>query len=217
MLEVKGKIVDTVVRVTSNTAGDIRSMYRVFEELDGIFHSMQSYPTGQDPSDIEWRLLVADLDAWGSKLPASARDMPIFGWHKAYREYLQQVFAMDDSELKVLNEDTDRSAWSQRKWDFTGLKAFSQGYWDALRRVFDNTGLGRLGTTQRGYVGVFPIGTQDGDIVTILYGASTPFILRKSREINSTYKVVGECYIHGIMEGEALRLEGIKAMKILIC
>jgi hypothetical protein len=159
MLEVKGKIVDTIARVTSNTAGDVRSIYRVFEELDEIFHNIKSYPTGQDPSDIEWRLLVADLDAWGSKLPASPREMPIFGWYKTYRKYLQEVYAMDDNELEALNEDTDNSTWSQRKWDFAGLKAFSQGYWDALRRVFDNTGLGCLGTTERGYVGVFPINT----------------------------------------------------------
>lgn len=35
----------------------------------------------------------------------------------------------------------------------------------------------------------------------MLYGVETPFILRK---IGSTFQVVGQSYVHGLMNGEAI-------------
>jgi hypothetical protein len=40
-------------------------------------------------------------------------------------------------------------------------------------------------------------------VVCVLYGGQTPFILRPKVE---RYQFIGECYVHGIMEGEALDL-----------
>jgi hypothetical protein len=44
---------------------------------------------------------------------------------------------------------------------------------------------------------------QEGDICCILFGSSVPFIIRRTSEA-SHYRLVGECYIHGIMHGEAI-------------
>jgi hypothetical protein len=41
-----------------------------------------------------------------------------------------------------------------------------------------------------------------GDIVCILFGAGVPFILRPE---DDHYLLVGECYVHGIMDGEAIK------------
>ncbi|KAF2121032.1 hypothetical protein BDV96DRAFT_566128 [Lophiotrema nucula] len=49
------------------------------------------------------------------------------------------------------------------------------------------------------------------DVVCILQGAEVPFVLRPrgiSRYKNQSYEVVGECYVHGIMDGEAV--EGLE-------
>lgn len=54
-----------------------------------------------------------------------------------------------------------------------------------------------------GYIGVGPATLSAGDTCCVLLGATVPFILRKA---GSCYKLVGECYIHGIMRGEALKL-----------
>jgi hypothetical protein len=45
-------------------------------------------------------------------------------------------------------------------------------------------------------------GTQPGDQVAIFYGCKYPFLLREC--CDGTYKIVGDCYIHGLMDGEAL-------------
>ena len=40
-----------------------------------------------------------------------------------------------------------------------------------------------------------------------LMGAQCPFILRPNAGLKSKYRLVGGCYIHGIMNGEAVRSE----------
>ena len=57
--------------------------------------------------------------------------------------------------------------------------------------------------SDRSYAGLVPIGALKGDLVAIISGASTPFILRSKGD---GYILVGECYVHGIMHGEGLKL-----------
>ncbi|KAF2180118.1 hypothetical protein K469DRAFT_797103 [Zopfia rhizophila CBS 207.26] len=47
---------------------------------------------------------------------------------------------------------------------------------------------------------------KEADLVCILFGCSVPVILRKHREDTgaSYFEFIGECYIHGRMDGEAL-------------
>lgn len=60
----------------------------------------------------------------------------------------------------------------------------------------------RLITTQRGYIGLAPLASKRGDRVCVLFGCSTPVVLRPLAE--GGYQFIGECYVHGIMEGEAM-------------
>ncbi|KAI0552265.1 heterokaryon incompatibility protein-domain-containing protein [Xylaria curta] len=54
--------------------------------------------------------------------------------------------------------------------------------------------------TKRGYLGLGPA-CQVGDYVCILRGGEVPFILRPT---NGHFRLVGDAYIHGIMEGEGM-------------
>ncbi|KAI2617581.1 HET-domain-containing protein [Hypomontagnella submonticulosa] len=51
-------------------------------------------------------------------------------------------------------------------------------------------------------LGLCPDGSRVGDLVVILFGSDVPHLLRKSDEPGGYY-FVGECYIDGIMHGEA--------------
>ncbi|RFU27159.1 hypothetical protein B7463_g9184, partial [Scytalidium lignicola] len=67
--------------------------------------------------------------------------------------------------------------------------------------------------TDRGYAGLGPPGLKHGDAVSILYGGATPFILRNGTAGENSklrHVVVGECYIHGLMNGEGA-VEGVWA------
>ena len=55
--------------------------------------------------------------------------------------------------------------------------------------------------TRRGYVGLGPCFAKPGDICVIVQGGPVPLIIRRS-EFDSKLRLVGECYIHGIMRGE---------------
>jgi hypothetical protein len=53
-------------------------------------------------------------------------------------------------------------------------------------------------------VGFGPRTTMEGDFVCILFGCSVPVILRVVREgAHEIHQLIGECYVHGYMEGEA--------------
>lgn len=56
-------------------------------------------------------------------------------------------------------------------------------------------------TTRCGFVGLGPPDIQQGDAVAILLGADVPFILRRQGD---HYTLVGDCYVHGIMQGELI-------------
>jgi hypothetical protein len=65
----------------------------------------------------------------------------------------------------------------------------------------------RFCVTAQGRLGVVPCNTRDGDIVAVLYGAQVPFIIRPKKSAKEIqYELVGECYIHGLMDGEAFML-----------
>jgi len=59
----------------------------------------------------------------------------------------------------------------------------------------------RFFCTSRGYFGLGPKLLMEGDLCCVLFGAKVPFVLRK---VDNYYILVGECYIHGIMRGEAI-------------
>ena len=49
-------------------------------------------------------------------------------------------------------------------------------------------------------MGMLPQASDEGDIVCIISGGKTPFVIRPDG--NGAYRLVGECYLHGLMNGE---------------
>ncbi|KAK3365376.1 heterokaryon incompatibility protein-domain-containing protein [Podospora didyma] len=84
----------------------------------------------------------------------------------------------DDSDEKTLR--------SARSWTWATLQ---RGNWKFLR-----TESGCFALTRAASV-------QDGDIIMVLIGADTPFLMRRHLD---GYKLVGEVYVQGIMRGESL-------------
>lgn len=57
--------------------------------------------------------------------------------------------------------------------------------------------------TDKNYIGLGPDIVQPGDICCVLFGGCVPFILRP---VKNYYHLVGACYIHGWMQGRAMKL-----------
>jgi len=73
----------------------------------------------------------------------------------------------------------------------------------ALINVLANTvRTRRIFSTQKGYLGSAPEEGQEGDMICVLMGGEVTFILRKNGD--SHCHLIGECYVHGIMDGKAM-------------
>lgn len=77
---------------------------------------------------------------------------------------------------------------------------------NVLGRLHDAVLHNRFFITSSGLPGIGPTTTKVGDTVAVLTGANMPFVLRKgvSMDLQNPYTVVGVCYVHGIMDGEAV-------------
>jgi hypothetical protein len=51
-------------------------------------------------------------------------------------------------------------------------------------------------------IGMAPPMARVGDLVVIFYRAQVPYIIRR---LGALFRMVGECYVHGVMKGEAMR------------
>lgn len=90
-------------------------------------------------------------------------------------------------ELRQLAQDGDPFKWSHEATLVTRYRRFA--------------------VTSTGYYVLGPDAVQFGDVVVVLYGGKTPFLLRRD---GSHWLLIGECYVHGLMNGEALDMNGLE-------
>jgi len=64
----------------------------------------------------------------------------------------------------------------------------------------------RIFWTSQGYLGIGPASMMDHDIICVFYGGQLLYVLREAGA--GLYECIGECYVHGLMDGEALSEEG---------
>lgn len=84
-----------------------------------------------------------------------------------------------------------------------------------LNKVFSITSYGRyLVSTEKGYIGWAPVQCRKGDVIAVLAGGKVPYVLRpeptaipleEKGDERECYSILGDAYIHGIMDGEAVR------------
>ena len=83
-------------------------------------------------------------------------------------------------------------------------------YGEHYNRALHQAAIGRwFFRTHRGYVGIRPRNLSRNDHVVILKGGSLPFVVRQvgvcDLEQRPVYELLGEAYVHGLSDGEALQ------------
>jgi Heterokaryon incompatibility protein (HET) len=58
--------------------------------------------------------------------------------------------------------------------------------------------------TEKGYMGLAPDEVREGDLICVLFGGQLAYCLRRTDDKEETYHLIGESYLHGIMDGEAM-------------
>lgn len=155
-------------------------------------------PKGQEVPDQLWRTLVADRGPNGTSAP---------GWYRrTCLECLQHTDRVGDLDIEALMKS--RPIRPTPSTMITFLERAQQIVWG--RRFFRTKG-----NRTKNKEPLFCLGSPDvreGDLVCIIFGCSVPVVLRKvsTGGGHAHYEVIGECYVHGMMDGEAL--EGRKPM-----
>ena len=64
----------------------------------------------------------------------------------------------------------------------------------------------RCGFTTDQKVGIFPAATKQGDLVAVLHGGLLLYVIRPCDNQPDKYTFVGECYVEGLMDGQAMHV-----------
>ncbi|KAI9768897.1 MAG: hypothetical protein M1839_003851 [Geoglossum umbratile] len=187
--------------------------------------ALVEYPNGS-LEDAFWRTTVADIGP--TSRPASQAH--VGGW----RDHIKKCETVIENSsrspadarraadiirtLKAMNSEDGRFTHLLS----SELSAVNPGhagdFCSVLGRAQDQQAQAPLFTTgrnfcvtQRGHMGLVPALSEDGDAVVIFLGATTPHILRQvvhtedGKNSLKRYKLVGEAYIHGMMDDEMFR------------
>ena len=138
-------------------------------------HVADPYSTGESRSEATWRTILANASSAGHLAQSDVQGLGFDAW----------------SRIPQSGQELRNPTVQQAMVQFMGAAA-SATY---KRRLF---------FTQEGYIGLAPKGAKVGDEIYLLFGAEVPYVLRRKGDDLQTFEVVGECYCHGIMEGEML-------------
>ena len=152
------------------------------------------YITGETLFDVSWQILLAGC-------PRSefdkCRKQSKRVW-KVFRRYLlaDRLHLLPFWAFKLMDDiakSTGKTIFLRRLL----AEALANDFQFRVRRSISHR---RLMRTKNGFLGLAPAFTQVGDRVALLKGLKTPVIIRQKGE---EWEFGGDCYIHGIMNGEA--------------
>lgn len=174
-----------------------RAVYTLALVLCRQYCSSDVYPGGADLSLIA-RTLIADTMQTGRRVTSTALNSSGTAYHR-WAEWAASDPDCDaqggPAEFLRRNqheETTCQDPMVDEAWPFAA----------ALQRTQRGR---RLCWTQRGYIGTATHDTEEGDLIVLFEGFRMPFVLRRK---DDKFQIVGDCYIHGIMDGELMCLAG---------
>lgn len=106
--------------------------------------------------------------------------------------------------------NTDESWAPTHEPKISSSRSIREHEFSRLRRGFSSSR--RVFRTRENYLGNGPRKTKPGDQVWILAGAKVPFVLRPQE--TGKHVLVGDCYVHGIMHGEAFERQGFELVNL---
>jgi hypothetical protein len=163
--------------------GFVAQTFREWENLS-CASSEQVYPSGCTRADAFWRTMIRDT----------------------IRDY------QDGENIRRANTTDELAYMRFRRWlveqsDTNNTEAMASPDFANFRKsFFIATQYQHFFTTHKDYIGLGDL-PQSNDEIWILFGGGVPFILRPypaDSDHAGSYSLIGDCYVHGIMDGEAM-------------
>ena len=165
-------------------------------------------------------------------VPSQASDLQFNEWHEMYlnaskvsqygspdscenayqRTIMSDIicYEIDEDGYPIHNRIQQEDCERFEEWCNDVKSGTAGNEWkEAIQRaVYSGTCYKRFFTTERGYFGLSFANPQPGDEVFVLHGGQVPFVLRRSSQgkgSSATHSLISSCYVHGIMDGEAVK------------
>lgn len=183
LLRIKGKRVDSMACVSAPKDGVTtytnQESVRIWREWSDLAFSLHSYPTGEDMAHVLMHTLC-----WGANV--NLKRLVPGELQENFDAWINILRGADSLEVvaKHIFVDDAASTYSYRASFLT---------WGRI-----------LCTTANSYLALVPVSVSAGDQIVIFSGGKVPFVLRPDGD---KFKLVGPCYVHGIMDGEAFPRE----------
>jgi hypothetical protein len=150
-------------------------------------------------SEEDIRELANDWKIWLQQLHGPGCDLQTPEYAALWEVFLRTLLGDE-----IMNSEfAEREASAD---DLDELKSFLTGTSTATSTIIhslkSNVVYQTLFRTSKGWIGIGPATLAAGDEVWVFYGGRMPFIMRSG----STYEMIGEAYVHGIMHGEAMSM-----------
>ncbi len=193
VLGLQGIAVDTIVETgdavlspepLETPAGPLRDLLEAWEAMGKRHQRGAEYTEGQSYDEAFWRTLLGDI---------TKDQFPI-----------RRAEADDGLQVASFRRQDGGS------WD---------GILDALLTMVANQA---FFVTKSGYIGITATSVRPGDEVWVLLGGDTPFVLRPraqaepeaNPETPAERLLIGNAYVHGIMDGETMDRDDVVAQAV---
>ncbi|MCJ1379676.1 hypothetical protein MMC17_002778 [Xylographa soralifera] len=183
-----------------------QNVYNNWDKVAGA-RSKILYVNGEDIIDAYWKTLVLGQIGFTTQDHAATKAAFLL-WDRHFRAFMRYL---------PLN---------YMVWAFPLLSLFWYiflGFFHLVLGVRSNPGSQfrhrlmflaqrRICRTEKGYIGIVPRTAEKGDSVGLFKGGAVPLLLRSE---DDKWELVGDAYIHGIMNGEAFVEEKCKYINII--
>jgi hypothetical protein len=190
-----GQIVDTVLHL-ENVSGiqehnsSVQDGLYFINQCARLFLTSERYVTGEPMMDACWKTSVAGLLAYGNT-----------SYHAGSQTlHLSKTTGMGLNDAAVIiGQEVGRS----KEEIMEECRAYIRAVGVALDlyRLFP-------AKMRKGYIGLLPPNSKPGDEIWLIQGCRVPMVLRRCSSTPVLHRLVGSCYVHGIMNGEFLLEEG---------
>ncbi|KAH6706404.1 heterokaryon incompatibility protein-domain-containing protein [Leptodontidium sp. MPI-SDFR-AT-0119] len=180
-------VLSTLVDNIDASSGDHVAIKKSVQVCEKAILPASKYPGGGTTSNALWRTLISD-----HVLKEDNK------WNRADQAH-EQTFWSLWSKISTRRLSEFLVSATSSKMSGPEFYAFLVFHYATNLRSFL--------TTRKGYIGNRPNATRSGDEVHLVAGSNWPLMLRKISDATAsspaTYRRLGKCYIHGIMDGEA--------------
>ncbi|KAI4118198.1 MAG: hypothetical protein LQ345_001702 [Seirophora villosa] len=210
-LDIRGLVVDTVDSEMGFGSVDIENLEQVqarLLEIKEFYNSQEDriITYGEDDlADFARTIIVDPLLAQRENNSRTGRV-----WSKQDLVNLWQHLGSTPSE--ALDDESSKPPSALSGSVLYGPSELHGYRWAVLAAVQNRT----FFVTKKGWVGLAPDMVRSGDVLVLIPGMDVPVILRWTGQTTSaivTYYLVGDCYVHGIMQGEFLRAMEAESLK----